>query len=270
MNDVFYKGYVIEFIPHLNLFRVSEIKHPDSTVAYVDTVEEAREGIDRNEIEEEKKVADDKKAKYNVYVLSADGPSEIIDAVEFDNINVAKEFSKLVEAGEHPDYDEEIEGCKFKTVIKPLYKSEDSKRTCDIDWGVPGGPQPPEYREPKSLVIDYTDAETEVVEVDTGAKENDSRGYQVVAELIGVDKAGNEIAVIDEDLAAKDAKSILQTVFGSIKDARNAISSGAYKNDNWFKNGQYIDENYESREGESNRIEDVFIRFVITPAVDDE
>lgn len=41
-----YKGYVIEYIPHRGDYRVYDPYQPQQTIAYVDSIEEAKQGID--------------------------------------------------------------------------------------------------------------------------------------------------------------------------------------------------------------------------------
>ena len=42
----YYKGYVIEWIEHLDLYRIYEKEHPEQTCGYADCIQEARESID--------------------------------------------------------------------------------------------------------------------------------------------------------------------------------------------------------------------------------
>lgn len=44
-----YKGYCIKFIPYRNLWRVYRFPYPNDTIAYFDTLEEAKEEIDFQE-----------------------------------------------------------------------------------------------------------------------------------------------------------------------------------------------------------------------------
>lgn len=41
-----YRGYVIEWIDYRDDYRVYNIKYPQQTVAYEDTIDEAKKGID--------------------------------------------------------------------------------------------------------------------------------------------------------------------------------------------------------------------------------
>lgn len=43
---IFYRGFVIEWIDYRNDCRIYDPKHPYSTVAYEDSFEEAKRGID--------------------------------------------------------------------------------------------------------------------------------------------------------------------------------------------------------------------------------
>lgn len=44
--ETIYKGYVIEYIPHRGDYRVYDPDQPQQTIAYVDSIEEAKQGID--------------------------------------------------------------------------------------------------------------------------------------------------------------------------------------------------------------------------------
>lgn len=47
--DVVYRGYCIDYIGHKDLWRIYRPEKPLWTVAYEDTLEKAKEGIDWNE-----------------------------------------------------------------------------------------------------------------------------------------------------------------------------------------------------------------------------
>lgn len=47
--NYWYKGYCIEYISYRNLWRVYRFPYPQNTIAYCDSLEEAKEGIDFNE-----------------------------------------------------------------------------------------------------------------------------------------------------------------------------------------------------------------------------
>ena len=44
----YYKGYIIEWIEHLGMYRVYERKYPDWTCCYADSIRDAQESIDDN------------------------------------------------------------------------------------------------------------------------------------------------------------------------------------------------------------------------------
>lgn len=48
LEIIYYKGHVIEWIEHLESYRVSQKEHPECACFYADNVREAQEVIDDN------------------------------------------------------------------------------------------------------------------------------------------------------------------------------------------------------------------------------